>query len=290
MKTKGKSKNCILPSGRAMVHPKAGKTLTIPPSLTKPALTLRLQGTKTRTPAGTKSKKDTTSFLDCIDEEDEENNITDKVDVNKEDTSPLSLLRKFPYSAQNNNNNELSPETRKLYASAVDSVKKLLVSELLSNSNVGTMVELVNKAFETLDWLHADYGKLYDAVKALLSKRAQLFSTESELRKHRNEEADALLACEDNRTRAKEAVEALARSEAEYMKVKVRLGQLKEEVGVLEGEWERCLESHLAIKSVGEVLAVQEEEKRKIVEKIKQRCDEVEAGIEQSIMLLSSLG
>jgi|UniRef100_A0A2N9GZB9 chromosome segregation ATPase len=292
---------------------KAGEALntppSFPPSLPKKALKI------TKTPrTRTRSQK----FLQSIaamqveEEETNSNNHTKQEDdVARDDTGPLSLLRKFPDNAHNNHYfNQLAPATRELYASTAESVKKLLVSELSYYPSVETMVELANKAFETLDWLQADYAQLYDAVKAHLTHCAQLSSAESELLTHQNEEKNAVLAREANRTRAEEAVEAVARSEAEYEKAEVRLGDLenrvsetrevlkkllsesmqrKAEVAFLEGEWKRCSESRLEIMKEDEELAEKIEEKRKIVEKIEQRYKEAEALVERSIMTLSSL-
>ena len=74
------------------------------------------------------------------------------------------------------------------------------------------MVALVNRAFETLDWLQPDCTEFYNAVRALLSRRAQLSSLETVLWTHQNEEeSDA----GNFQARSKEA---LARSKAEYKK------------------------------------------------------------------------
>ena len=77
------------------------------------------------------------------------------------------------------------------------------------------MVASVNRAFETLDWLQPDSTEFYNAVRTLLSRRAQLSSLEIVLRIHQNEEeSDA----GNFQARSKEALEALARSKAEYKK------------------------------------------------------------------------
>ena len=79
------------------------------------------------------------------------------------------------------------------------------------------MVASANRAFETLEWLQPDCTEFYDAVRDLLSRRAQLYSLETELRTHQNEEeSDA----GNFQARSKEALEVLARSEAEYKKPK----------------------------------------------------------------------
>uniref|UniRef100_A0A2N9GZS9 Uncharacterized protein n=1 Tax=Fagus sylvatica TaxID=28930 RepID=A0A2N9GZS9_FAGSY len=217
---------------------KAGESLYTPPACPKKALTTRPCHTRTR------SQKILRTIAAMLEEEDDEtnsyntsNDISEEVgtsdDVSSDDTDPLLLLRQFPVVSHNDNHNffnQLAPATRELYSLTAESVKKLLVSELSSNSNVENMVELANNAFRTLDWLRADYAKLYDGVRALISSRAELSSAESELRTHD--------------------------------------------------------ESHLEIKSEDAELDEQEEEKRNIVEKIKQ----AEAGVERSIKTLSSLG
>lgn len=136
-----------------------------------------------------------------------------------EDTGPLFLLRKFPNNSPNSSNfNELSPDLSELYASTALSVKKLIVSELSSSRedvNVETMVELSNKAFETLDWLGADYADLYDAVRSLLSHCAQLSSAKSELQSHQNDESNAISYRDVLQHRCSKAFEALAGSLAD---------------------------------------------------------------------------
>ena len=235
-------------------------------------------------------------------------------DVSGENTGPLSLLRKFPnnssYSNNNNSNNlnQLAPATRELYAKTAESLKKLLVSELSSwSGDVETMVASANRAFETLDWLQPDCTEFYDAVRDLLSCRAQLSSLETELRTHQNEEeSDA----GNFQARSKDALEALARSEAEYKKAGERVSCLKSRVSEIrlvlkkledeskreevmlvdrKREWDQCIESHLAIKKEEIELAEQMEEKQNIIKKIKRLRDEAEAGVQGSIKALSSL-
>ncbi|XP_050246774.1 uncharacterized protein LOC126694496 [Quercus robur] len=232
-------------------------------------------------------------------------------DVSGENTGPLSLLRKFPNNSSSNNSNnlnQLAPATRELYAMTAESLKRLLVSELsLWSGDVETMVASANRAFETLDWLQPDCTEFYDAVGDLLSRRAQFSSLETELRTHQNEEeSDA----GNFQARSKEALEALARSEAEYKKagelvscLKSRVSEIRvvlkkledeskrEEVMLVDRkrEWDQCVESHLAIKKEEKELAEQTEEKQKIIKKIKQLRDEAEAGVPGSIKALSSL-
>ncbi|KAK7840270.1 uncharacterized protein LOC112018342 [Quercus suber] len=237
-----------------------------------------------------------------------------KDDVVGEDTGPLFLLRKFPNNSPNSSNfNELSPDSSELYASTALSVKKLIVSELSSsreNVNVETMVELANKAFETLDWLGADYADLYDAVRALLSHCAQLSSAKSELQTHQNEESNAISYLDVLQRRCTEAFEAFAGSLAEYLEAEKRLGVLNtsvseqrevlrklkkesaqkgKEVAVLKGKWKRCLRSHLVIKNEKNEFAEQVTKKRKIVQMIEGRCDEIKAGVKRCKETLSSL-
>ncbi|XP_050276550.1 uncharacterized protein LOC126718416 [Quercus robur] len=232
-------------------------------------------------------------------------------DVSGEVPGPLSLLRKFPNnsSANSNNLNQLAPATRELYAKTAESLKKLLVSELSPwSGDVETMVASANRAFETLDWLQPDYTEFYDAVRAVLSRRAQLSYFETELRTHQNEESGAVSSFQ---ARLKEAVEAVARSEAEYWKAIERVSGLKNRVSEIrkalknlelesawgeevvladrKREWEQCLESHLAIKKEERELADQMEEKQKTIEKIKRLRDEADAGVQGSIKALSSL-
>ncbi|KAF3946736.1 hypothetical protein CMV_027030 [Castanea mollissima] len=234
-------------------------------------------------------------------------------DVSGEVTGPLSLLRKFPNNssaiANSNNLNQLAPATRELYANTAESLKKLLVSELSPwSGDVETMVALANRAFEALDWLQPDYTEFYDAVWAVLSRRAQLSHFETELRTHQNEESGAVSSFQ---ARLEEAAEAVARSEAEYWKAIERVSGLKSRVSEIrkalknleletawgeevvladrKREWEQCLESHLAIKKEEKELAEQMEEKQKTIEKIKRLRDEAEAGVQGSIKALSSL-
>ena len=103
--------------------------------------------------------------------------------------------------------------THELYMKMAESLKKLLVSELSSwFGDMETMVASANRAFETLDWLQPDCTEFYDAVRALLSRHAQLSSLETVLQTHQNEEeSDA----SNFQARSKEA---LARSEAKYKK------------------------------------------------------------------------
>ena len=107
--------------------------------------------------------------------------------------------------------------THELYTKTAESLKKLLVSELSSwSGDMETMVASANRAFETLDWLQPDCTEFYDAVRALLSRHAQLSSLETVLQTHQNEEeSDA----GNIQARSKEALEVLARSEAEYKKL-----------------------------------------------------------------------
>ncbi|KAL0000721.1 hypothetical protein SO802_014502 [Lithocarpus litseifolius] len=233
-------------------------------------------------------------------------------DVSGEVAGPLSLLRKLPNNprpANSNNLNQLAPATRELYAKTAESLKKLLVSELSPwSGDVETMVASANRAFETLDWLQPDYTEFYDAVRAVLSSRAQLSYFETELRTHQNEESGAVSSFQG---RLKEAVEALARSEAEYWKAIERVSGLKSRVSEIrkalknlelesaweeevvladrKREWDQCLESHLAIKKEEKELAEQMEEKQKAIEKIKRLRDEAEAGVQGSIKAVSSL-
>ena len=232
-------------------------------------------------------------------------------DVSGEVSGPLSLLRKFPNnsSASSNNLNQLAPATRELYAKTAESLKKLLVSELSPwSGEVETMVASANRVFETLDWLQPDYTEFYDAVRAVLSRRAQLSYFETELRTHQNEESGAVSSFQ---ARLKEAVEAVARSEAEYWKAIERVSGLKSRVSEIrkalknlelesaweeevvladrKREWEQCLESHLAIKKEEKELAEQMEEKQKTIENIKRLRDEAEAGVQGSVKALSSL-
>ena len=79
------------------------------------------------------------------------------------------------------------------------------------------MVAWANRAFETLDWLQPDYTEFYDAVRALLSWCTQLSSLETVLRTHQNEEESN---ASNFQAQSKKALEALARSEAEYKKLK----------------------------------------------------------------------
>ncbi|XP_075671278.1 uncharacterized protein LOC142640860 [Castanea sativa] len=153
-------------------------------------------------------------------------------DVSGEATGPLSLLRKFPNNssaiANSNNLNQLAPATRELYANTAESLKKLLVSELSPwSGDVETMVASANRAFEALDWLQPDYTEFYDAVWAVLSRRAQLSHFETELRTHQNEESGAVSSFQ---ARLKEAAEAVARSEAEYWKAIEWISGLKSPV------------------------------------------------------------
>ena len=235
-------------------------------------------------------------------------------DVVGEDKGPLFLLRKFPNNSPNSSNfNELSPDLSELYASTALSVKKLIVSELSSSRedvNVETMVELSNKAFETLDWLGADYADLYDAVRSLLSHCAQLSTAKSELQSHQNDESNAISYRDVLQHRCTEAFEALAGSLAEYREAEKQLGvlntsvskhrevlrklekelaQKRKEVAVLEGKWKHCLESHLAIKNEKKEFAEQVTEKRKIVQMTERRCDEVRADVKRCKETLSSL-
>ena len=100
-----------------------------------------------------------------------------------------------------------------LYAKTAESLKKLLVLELLSwSGDVEMMVASMNRAFETLDWHQPNCTEFYDAVKALLSQRAQLSSLETILRTHQNEEES------DAGNFQARLQEALARSEAKYKK------------------------------------------------------------------------
>jgi len=226
---------------------------------------------------------------------------------------PLSRLRKFNNSdpsSSSSNLNQLDTAAREHYATAAESVKKLLLLELSSARDVETMVELSNKAFNSLDWLQPDYSEFYDAVKDVLSLRAQLSSVETELRTHQNEESDAVSSRCDVEVRSKESMAALARSEAELGKAKERVSGLKRRVSEImdilrklviesakeervladiEKEWNQCLESHMAIKKEEKELTEQVEEKQKAVQKIKQLRDEVEAGVQASIKALSSL-
>ncbi|KAM4092325.1 hypothetical protein ACB094_06G030100 [Castanea mollissima] len=266
----------------------------------------------------------TTSFEDEMEEETNTNNNNNNddvvtvaagaiaADVSGEYTGPLSLLRKFPNNssaiANSNNLNQLAPATRELYAKTAESLKKLLVSELSSwSGDVETMVASANRAFETLDWLQPDCTEFYAAVRDLLSRRAQLSSLETELRTHQNEEeSDA----GNFHARSKEALEALARSEAEYKKAGERVSCLKSRVSEIrvvlkkledeskreevmlvdrKREWDQCIESHLALKKEEKELAEQMEEKQKIIKKIKRLRDEAEAGVQGSIKALSSL-
>ena len=320
-----------------MVRVKVEQSLNDPPSLLRPVRVI----TKTKTPPArcsrTRSKPKTTPMTCQYEEEREEheeeeetsnNNSnddvseevcpTDDVAVAQDDSGgggPLSRLRKFHNSDPSNSNsssnlNQLDTAAREHYATAAESVKKLLLLELSSARDVETMVELSNKAFDSLDWLQPDYSEFYDAVKDVLSLRAQLSSVETELRTHQNEESDAVSSRCSVEVRSKESMVALARSEAELGRAKERVSGLKRRVSEvmdvlrklviesakeervladIEKEWNQCLESHLAIKKEEKELTEQVEEKQKAVKKIKQHRDEVEAGVQASIKALSSL-
>nr|XP_023906642.1 DNA ligase 1-like isoform X2 [Quercus suber]POF18354.1 hypothetical protein CFP56_69209 [Quercus suber] len=318
---------------------KVEQGLDEPPSLLRPVRVI----TKTKTPPArcsrTRSKPKTTPMTCKYEEHEEEeeeeeqetsnNNSnddvseevgrTDDVAVAQDDTGggggPLSRLRKFQNTDPSNSNsssnlNQLDTAAREHYATAAESVKKLLLLELSSARDVETMVELSNKAFDSLDWLQPDYSEFYDAVKDVLSRRAQLSSVETELRTHQNEESDAVSSCCNVEVRSKESMAALARSESELGKAKERVSGLRRRVSEImdilrklviesakeervladvEKEWNQCLESHLAIKKEEKELTEQVEEKQKAVKKIKQLRDEVEAGVQASIKALSSL-
>ena len=324
-----------------MVRVKVEQSLNDPPSLLRPVRVI----TKTKTPPArcsrTRSKPKTTPMTCQYEEEREEheeeeeeeeetsnNNSnddvseevgpTDDVAVAQDDSvsgGPLSRLRKFHNSDPSNSNsssnlNQLDTAAREHYATAAESVKKLLLLELSSARDVETMVELSNKAFDSLDWLQPDYSEFYDAVKDVLSRRAQLSSVETELRTHQNEESDAVSSRCSVEVRSKESMLALARSEAELGRAKERVSGLKRRVSEVmdvlrklviesakeervfadvEKEWNQRLESHLAIKKEEKELTEQVEEKQKAVKKIKQLRDEVEAGVQGSIKALSSL-
>ena len=324
-----------------MVRVKVEQSLNDPPSLLRPVRVI----TKTKTPPArcsrTRSKPKTTPMTCQYEEEREEheeeeeeeeetsnNNSnddvseevcpTDDVAVAQDDSGgggPLSRLRKFHNSDPSNSNsssnlNQLDTAAREHYATAAESVKKLLLLELSSARDVETMVELSNKAFDSLDWLQPDYSEFYDAVKDVLSRRAQLSSVETELRTHQNEESDAVSSHCSVEVRSKESMVALARSEAELGKAKERVSGLKRRVSEVmdvlrklviesakeervfadvEKEWNQRLESHLAIKKEEKELTEQVEEKQKAVKKIKQLRDEVETGVQASIKALSSL-
>lgn len=258
-----------------------------------------------------------TSNNNSNDDVSEELGPTDDVAVAQDDSGggPLSRLRKFHNSDPSNSNsssnlNQLETAAREHYATAAESVKKLLLMELSSARDVETMVELSNKAFDSLDWLQPDYSEFYDAVKDVLSRRAQLSSVETELRTHQSEESDAVSSRCNVEVRSKESMAALARSEAELGKAKERVSGLKRRVSEImdllrklviesakeervfadvEKEWSQCLESHLAIKKEEKESTEQVEEKHKAVKKIKQLRDEVEAGVQASIKALTSL-
>lgn len=316
---------------------KVEQGLAEPPSLLRPVRVI----TKTKTPPArcsrTRSKPKTTPMTCKYEEEREEeeeeetsnNNSnddgseevgrTDDVAMAQDDTGggggPLSRLRKFQNTNPSNSNsssnlNQLDTAAREHYATAAESVKKLLLLELSSDRDVETMVELSNKAFDSLDWLQPDYSEFYDAVKDVLSRRAQLSSVETELRTHQNEESDAVSSRCNVEVRSKESMASLARSEAEVGKAKERVSGLKRRVSEImdilrklviesakeervladvEKEWNQCLESHLAIKKEEKELTEEVEEKQKAVKKIKQLRDEVEAGVQASIKALSSL-
>ncbi|XP_030932485.1 uncharacterized protein LOC115958227 [Quercus lobata] len=321
-----------------MVRVKVEQSLNEPPSLLGPVRVI----TKTKTPPArcsrTRSKPKTTPMTCQYEEEREEheeeeeetsnNNSNDDVSDKVGPTvdvavaqdvlggGPLSRLREFHNSDPSNssssssNLNQLDSAAREHYATAAESVKKLLLLELSSARDVETMVELSNKAFNSLDWLQPDYSEFYDAVKDVLSLRAQLSSVETKLRTHQNEESDAVSSRCDVEVRSKESMAALARSEAELGKAKERVSGLKRRVSEImdilrklviesakeervladiEKEWNQCLESHMAIKKEEKELTEQVEEKQKAVQKIKQLRDEVEAGVQASIKALSSL-
>ncbi|KAK9984764.1 hypothetical protein SO802_034289 [Lithocarpus litseifolius] len=311
---------------------KVEQSLDEPPSLLRPVRVI----TKTKTPPArcsrTRSKPKTTPVTcQCVEEREEHeeeeeetsnNNSnddvseevgpTDDVAVAQDDTGggPLSRLRKChnhdPSNCNSSSNlNQLDAAVREHYVTTAESVKKLLLLELSSARDVETMVELSNKAFDSLD-----YSEFYDAVKDVLSRRAQLFSVETELRTHQNEESDAVSSRCNVEVRSKESMAALARSEAELGKAKERVSGLKRLVSEImdllrklviesakegrvladvEKEWIQCLESHLAIEKEKKELTEQVEEKQKAVKKIKELRDEVEAGVQASIKALSSL-
>ena len=164
-----------------MVRVKVEQSLNDPPSLLRPVRVI----TKTKTPPArcsrTRSKPKTTPMACQYEEEREEdeeeeeetsnNNSnddvseevgpTDDVAVAQDDSGgggPLSRLRKFHNSDPSNSNsssnlNQLDTAAREHYVTAAESVKKLLLLELSSARDVETMVELSNKAFDSLDWL-----------------------------------------------------------------------------------------------------------------------------------------
>ncbi|PON91880.1 hypothetical protein TorRG33x02_122110 [Trema orientale] len=99
--------------------------------------------------------------------------------LRNDESDLLSKLCDFPDTKFRKS--ELSSRKRKRCASAAVALRKALISELMSLDNVQLMVCKANDAFASLSSYHADFGDLYEAVRAFISYHCQLSEANKEL-------------------------------------------------------------------------------------------------------------
>lgn len=232
---------------------------------------------------------------------------TDKEEVGL--PPPLSRLWHFPITTLKKN--QLSAVLLQGYASAAESVKKALISDLTSRDNfdMESMVDIANDAFASLSSLRADFTDLYNAVRDLFLCHWKLSEAKKELERegslqnmeaHHGDLCDwsdgamkALLSAKVSLAKTEKKVaplvtqivetrELLNKLEEELMQGNTEIGALQEICEILEKSYDDALAEEQNV-------AKQVEEHKKMVQPINNRCDEAMAGIEKTKALLSSL-
>lgn len=229
--------------------------------------------------------------------------------VDEEDENGLmSKLRCFP--AKKFGKNNLSYRTRQRNAKAAESVRKALISELMSLDNVESMVYKANNAFASLSSFHADFGDLYDAVRAFISYQCELLEANKELEINGCLQENIAVHRDNLLTRSKQDAKALSGTRTSIAKARKNVAVLMKQIGKtrkllkeleekvaqkdmeidgLEKGFHKLEESYEITKADQQNIAKQIEKERKNAQQISTRSDKARAGIEQTKALLSSL-
>lgn len=221
---------------------------------------------------------------------------------------PLSRLCRFPNAT---NKSQLSAVLLQGYASAAESVKKALISDLTSRDSfdVESMVDIANDAFASLASLQADFADLYYAVRDLIFYHWQFSEAKKELDRngclqamearhsHLCDQSDlalkALLGAKVSLAKTEKLVTPFVRQIAETRellnKLEEKLVQGNMELGELRGKCDRLEKCYEAAKTEEQNVAKQVEEHKKVIQPINNRCDDAMAGIGRIKVLLSTM-
>ncbi|PON91878.1 hypothetical protein TorRG33x02_122090 [Trema orientale] len=223
---------------------------------------------------------------------------------------PDILTRLCPYASPTLVNNHPSARVRQSYTSAANFVRKDLISTLTSGNNmdVDFMIDLANAAIASLSSFHIDFASLYDAVKDYILYHCQLSEANKELESNgcqlmKDQVNNSLTRWGEAAEKSYSTRNALIKAKTDGAALVTQISETREllkeleeklekgvkEIDSLQAECNKCGKTLMTAFAEWYNVFNQHEEKKKIDEDIKGRCDKARAGIERTKALLSSM-